>query len=209
MKKTLLLGVILALLLSAPASAGTNPFYSRIDALCNLPEISVTVPATSEIFINPYRLSIAVEADETSAQIITAPACIENKSQVPISVSVAATGTVNEGSNLRLVSTTTGGEGTKKQAFIYFEMKASDTSNPPVSFWDAEYNAEKHVIVRVGSGRIKKNIAVLSAVDGTERFGAFRLTGDCTATPYSGWTEDDGISVELTFTFTPLARPGI
>lgn len=203
MKKTLLLGVALVLLLTAPAFAAS--YNTRIDAQCNLPEISVVVPTEAEVFINPYRLPIFVEADESTAQIVSTPAYIENKSVVPINVTVTVTGAAKEGSDMTLSSTPTEGAGTRKKAFVYFEIQASNSVGQVN--WDSEYDVEKHLIVRT-TAKTKKNIVDLDAVDGTNRFGAFRLTGDCSTSPKGGWAETDGIDVEIVFTFMPLPRPG-
>ena len=196
MKKKLLLCMILALLLSvsAPALASGN---TRIDALCNLPEISVIVPATAEVFINPYRLPLSIESDETTAQIVSTPACIENKSKVPISVTATLTSALKEGSNMRLIMTSKG-------AFVYFEMQAAPS--PDQVEWDSAYDMEKHQIVRLGTTRPKKNMVVIAQADQPNHFGSFRLTGDCVAFPKIPWTEADGIDVEIAFTFTPLMR---
>lgn len=204
MKKTFLLGIILVMLLSvsAPAFASGN---TRVDVQCNLPDISVVVPATAEIYINPYKLSISVEADESTAQIISTPACIENKSEVPISVTATITGAIKEGSDMTLTSTPTAGTGTRKRAFVYFEIQASSSAGQ--ANWDSEYDAEKHLIVRT-TAKTRKNIVTLDAADGVNRFGAFHLTGDCATFPKGGWAETDGIDVEIVFTFTPLPRPG-
>lgn len=206
MKKKLLLCMSLALLLSvsAPAFASGN---TRIDALCNLPEISVIVPATAEVFINPYKLPLSIESDETTAQIVSTPACIENRSKVPISVTATLTCALKEGSDMRLYSTSTQDPDltlTSKGAFVYFEIQAASGLNQVA--WDSEYAMEKHQIVRLGTTRPKKNMAVIAQADQTNHFGVFRLTGDCVAFPKIPWTEADGIDVEIAFTFTPLMR---
>ena len=206
MKKIGLFCVVLALILSAvsPAcAAGTDGGQTVITALCELPEISVVVPATAEGFINPYEMPVTIESGESTAQIISTPACIENQSEVPLRIGVTVTAKVWEGSSLFLSGTSTGGTGTLKRAFVYFEMQASDTAVPPDSIWDAEYDPAKHIIVRPFEMPEKK-LAILSAADGDAPYGAFRLSGDCTASPREAWTEDDGIDVKIAFTFTAL-----
>lgn len=203
-KKVLLCTALVLLLLVTPAFASS--YSTKIDVLCNLPDISVVVPATAEVFINPYKIPIAIESNESAAQIVSTPACIENKSKVPISVTATVTGAVKEGSDMALTSTPTEGAGTRKRAFVYFEIQASRSANQAT--WDSEYDIEKHLIVRT-TAKTMKNIVTLDAADGVNRFGVFRLTGDCTVFPKGGWAETDGIDVEIAFTFTPLPRPGI
>lgn len=207
MKKTCLFFVVLALLLSltTPAlAAGEGGSQTEITALCELPEISVVVPGSAEVFINPYQIPVTIGSTESTAQIVSTPACIENQSEVPVQVGVTAIAEDREGSSsLLLTSSSTGGTGVVKRAFVYFEIQASGTADPPQSIWDAEYDSSKHLAVRSFSLPERK-LVTLSAADGACPFGAFRLAGDCTANPREPWTEADGINVKITFTFTPL-----
>ena len=205
MKKKVLLCVVLVLLLSGTAFASGNQHNTEVDTRCNLPEVSVTVPSSAEVFINPYKLPITIESTETTAQIISTPACIENQSEVPISVSVTVTGTIKEESDMRLYSYSTQDPDlalTSKAAFVYFEMQAAAGLNQ--ASWDSEYDLDKHLVVRSGTSRLKKNIAVIAQADQPKHFGVFRLTGDCVPVPRYPWTEADGIEVEIAFTFAPL-----
>lgn len=205
MKKKLLVCVILALLLPGVSPAYAEGGSTRIDALCNLPEIYVTVPATAEVYINPYEIPVEIDGASLDQQIISTPAAIENKSDVPISVAVVVDGAVKAGSDMRLSSVSTKSLDTiAKCAFVYFEMQASSSSSQAV--WDSEFDAAKHPIVRYGEGRQINNVAALDQADKPNHFGVFRLTGDCIRTPSPAWTEEDGIDVKIVFTFTPLMR---
>lgn len=212
MKKSCLFCVILALMLSitVPALASDGGPQTEITALCLLPEISVIVPASAEVFINPYEIPIDIGSTASTAQIISTPVCIENRSEVPLDVGVTAVATEQEGSgSLLLAGSPTGGTGAIKRVFIYFEMQTSNTATPPQSIWDAEFDSAKHLVVRNFEMPARKMVT-LSAVDGDSRFGAFRLAGDCSANPVvDPWTEEDGINVKISFTFTPLPRPGV
>ena len=205
MKKTCLFCVILVMivLLSVPAFAAEESHQTEIIALCELPEISVVVPTTAEVFINPYQIPVTIESTTSTAQIVSTPACIENKSKVPMRVGVTVTGTVWENSSLLLSGLPTTGAGAIKRAFVYFEMQASDTATPPQSSWDAAYDAQKHLAVR-DFELPERKMVTLSAAGGTKPFGAFRLSGDCSTAPIEAWTEEDGIDVKIVFTFTPL-----
>lgn len=210
MKMQGLFCVVLALILSLASPAyATEADGNRtvITALCELPEISVVVPTSAEVFINPYELPIDIGSTASTAQIISTPVCIENKSEVPLEVGVSAIAEEREGSSsLLLTGASTGGTGAIKRAFVYFEIQATNTADPPASIWDTDFNAEKHLVVRSFELPARKMVT-LSAADGDTPYGAFRLTGDCSANPVVGsWTEADGITVKVTFTFTPLPR---
>lgn len=207
MKKKLLLGVILVLLLSltAPAYAAQNGCTTKIDTLCNLPEIQVTVPATAEVYINPFEIPVEIDGASITEQIVSTPASIENRSDVPLKVTVAVTGGIKAASSMRLVtSSTRGGTSRTKSAFVYFEIQASNSASSAV--WDSTFNSTKHIVVRDGEGRPVKDVVTLDQAGKPNHFGVFRLTGDCVPTPRDAWTEDDGIDVKIAFTFTPLMR---
>lgn len=207
MKKRILLLVVLALVLSTQAFASREQYSTKIDAVCNLPEISVIVPATAEIFINPYQLTLSIEGTNTNAQIVSSPACIENKSEVPLSVTVTLNCDVDPKSDMRLVTSSTRGENiNRKYAFIYFEIQANNSSNANRATWDSEFDEERHIIVRDGETRPRTNMVTIDQADRSNHFGAFRLTGDCVSEPRDPWTESDKIDVAITFTFTPLPR---
>ena len=199
----------ISMIASAYAVPASNFFNTQIVAIYQEPEISVIVPSTAEVLINPYRIPVTIGTEDTTAQIISTPACIKNLSQVPISVSASVVGKVKDGSDMRLVASTTqpssGKPSTTKNAFIYFEMQAAESDDPDDVYWDETFDAKKHVIVRT-TAKTLKNIARIGMAEDSDCYGAFRLTGDCVAAPKKGWTEDDGIDVEISFTFTPLPR---
>ena len=208
MKKTGLFCVVLALMLSvsAPAAAaGDAGNQTTITALCELPEISVVVPSTAEVLINPYEVPVDIGSIASTAQIISTPVCIENQSEVPISVGVSTLAEEKEGSGSILFSgVPTGGTGAIKRVFMYFEIHASDTANPPQSIWDAAFDSEKHLLVRNFSLPERK-MATLSAAGEGKEYGVFRLAGDCSANPVADpWTEADGVNVKISFSFKPL-----
>lgn len=207
MKRRILSCVVIALLLLAmpyPASADVHEgATTEITALCNLPEILVTVPATAQVFINPYEMPVEIDGASLTEQIVSTPAAIENKSEVPLSVTVTLTSSVDTGSDMRLVTSSTKGEETSwKYAFIYFE--AQTVSNPNQVTWDSEFDEEKHIVLREGEGRPREDMVTIAQADQANHFCAFRLTGDCVPAPRDPWTESDQLNVSIMFTFVPL-----
>lgn len=175
-----------------------------INGSCELAEINVTVPTSGDIYLNPYKMPVEIDGESINDQIVSTPTIIQNKSEVPLSVDVTVTGTVNEGSNMILSSTSMQDiVTTAKKAFIYFEIKPTSTDDSSTAAWDSEFDPQKHIVVRTVS-RFKKKMITLAADGEDGCYGAFRLTGDCVVSPRSSWTEADGISVEIAFTFHPL-----
>lgn len=208
MKRRILSCVVIALLLLAvPCTASAKVqegATTEITASCNLPEILVTVPATAQVFINPYEMPVEIDGASLTEQIVSTPAAIENKSEVPLSVTVTLTGKVDTDSDMRLVTSSTKGGSSWKYAFIYFEAQA--VSNPNQVVWDSEFDEEKHIVLRDGEGRPRENMVTIAQADQADHFCAFRLTGDCVPAPRDPWTESDQLKVSIMFTFVPLYR---
>lgn len=204
MKKRLALCLIAALLLLPPVPARASSGNTVITAEPYLPDIKieVVVPASGNVYINPNRLPIEVDASIENKQIISDSLAIENLSDVPLSVSVEVTGTIKSGSDLRLASESTVGEDTTaKRAFMFFEIQS--VSDPSAVTWSNVYREDKHILIRE-STRTGKNIIILGAADQAKRYGVFRVNGDCVQNPRDAWTEKDGVEVEVAFTFSPL-----
>lgn len=214
MKRKGLLCAILALILlfsTQPASAAllTNQRATIITAPCKLPVIRVTVPTSASVYLNPFQIPVRIGDVESDEQIITTPAAIANMSEVPVEVNVTVLGKVASGSDMAMAPAPTGGAGTDKSAFIYFEMLQADTPDADEVQWEPVYNASKHIALRNGETVSQANIVTLPAktLDGEVAEGGyapFRLAGDVVKKPTTAWTKRDGVIVTVSFTFTPI-----
>lgn len=201
-----LLALLMALSSAPVAAAADNEYSTVITAECLLPDvmIQVVVPAESKVYVNPQSLPVKIDGKIVESQIISEPSCIENQSEVPLAIAATVTGTIKSGSNMILSSASTQGVATtSKKAFIYFEMKASDSSDVSLVEWDDAYDENYHILVRTAA-KTKKDFLILGAKGAQGSFGAFRLAGDCVANPQIAWTAEDGVDVDVAFTFTPM-----
>lgn len=147
-----------------------------------------------------------------SEQIISSPATIANLSEVPVAVNVRIASQVKPGSTMTLASAPTGGAGTEKSAFVYFEIKQTNSDDPETVQWAPSYDAAKHIAVTTGEPVTRQNIMTLPArtLDGEvaeNGYASFRLTGDAVKEPTDAWSNKDGVIVLVAFTFTPLSYP--
>jgi hypothetical protein len=205
-KLTALLTACLVMLSVFPANvvAASTP-STKITASCVFPDIDieVTVPTDTYAYLNPKKVTVSSSGKILPGQmILSAPAWIENKSLVPISVSASITTTVKSSSTMKLRTATTKGAGlTTKEAFVYFEMHAAaDTSD---SGWDSGYDASKHILVTAGTNA-KNDFVTLDQAGGTKPYGMFRLSGDCVAEPTTAWNSKDSFTSKVVFTFKAL-----
>jgi hypothetical protein len=203
-KLTALLAVFLVMFSVLPTSAAAagNQRSTDISVECTLPniEIEVTVPSNASVAINPYGLDVTIRETVSDEQILFDTAYITNETEVPISVSASVTASINEGSDMQLLKRTT--KGLKiKAAFVYLEMQAVESEDPDDIDWDSSYNAKKHIIVSETTSE-KADFVTIGAASQDDHYGAFQLTGDCVTSPRNDpWTEDDGFTAKIVFTF--------
>jgi len=205
-----LLASTLAGSLCAPAYAANHA--TVISAKTLMPDVSVTVSGTKNVYVNPFKIPVTIGTENESGQVISLPEFIENESNVPVSVSVTVSGEIKEGSDMALSSSSTDGQGTAKRAFLYFEMKAVGPDDDVNSVqWDGTYDEDIDIVVRT-SPKLKKNMITLAAAsDENGRVmpggvGVFHLAGDAVENPRYEWTASDGVDVTIAFTFTPVSR---
>lgn len=199
------------LLFSQPSAEAllSNERSTVIEGLARLPVINVIVPVSANVIINPFELPVWIGGEESEAQIISSSSYLVNASEVPMNVGITVTGRVKEGSDMTLASSPTGGNGSQKQAFIYFEIQKSSTNEPEGVTWDTSYDPSKHILVIEGTPNGKSDLLRLPAITREREVAAggcapFRLTGDAVRNPTNEWTGKDGIYVTVAFTFTPL-----
>jgi invasion protein IalB len=184
-----------------------------IAGACSLPAVTidVVVPTSTNTYINPSKVSVKLNGTISDAQIVTETGCIENRSVVPISVSATVTATLKKKSTMTLSSTSVPSSSKAKQAFVFFQMKAVDSSysDPKSVSWDTTYDPNKHILV-TESTRSKTDFITLDKYDPdaggdtAKRCGAFMLTGNCSVNPTDAWTSKDGFTATIVFTFKAL-----
>ena len=218
MKRKRLLCAVLALVLLFSAQPTAAALFANqreivIDANCRLPVIKVAVPTSAKVYINPFALPVSVNGRNEERQIISSPLWIANRSDAAIEVDVTVTGAVKAESTMTLASSPTGGAGTDKKAFVYFEIQQADDPDYDYVKWDPVYDSSKHIVVTEGVPITKKNIVTLPALTLDNEvapggYAPFRLSGDAVKTPANAWTTKDGLNVTVAFTFTPLPYNG-
>jgi hypothetical protein len=218
-KWTALLSVLLlvcSVLSMSAVAADTESVTNRalkLTGACSVPTITVVVPGTtSKTYINPKSVAVNLSGKISDAQIVSEPTCIQNMSEVPISVSVSIVGSIKSGSTMKLVKTSTkDSTSTAKQAFVFFQMLTTDQSDPwdDSLYWTGTYDADKHIVLTT-STTTKKDFITLDAApadedsDPTKCYGAMLLYGDCIILPKDPWTTKDGFTAKITFTFKAL-----
>lgn len=216
---SLALACVMCVSLAVPAFAAGNT-QTDITATYTPPVISVIVPQTAAAFINPLGLDIDVASGVTLSgrQIISAPMSLKNQSATDLQVGATVSVEVNDSSDLRFVSTSTGGaSAATKSVFAYIQAKqdkdlvgnTTTVTDAAIATaygnWEASaYSATTDIVVNSAMPATKDNLVILRAADvsGTT-FSAYkagsvalvRLAGDCTSTLTTG---DGWVKTETT-----------
>ena len=179
----------------------------------NSPTIKVTVPASADIIINPFKMEYTNDSITTpnKSQVISAEQSIKNESDVAVAVNVAELkAEPSEG-------VTSGGKVTAKTAFMYLEVV--DKNATFAEKYDAKAATQMAIPGIAASdtktkAASKTNIITLGKKADATAEAKFKIGGDVVANPTKidtsskatiddPWTSSDTISVKLKLTFTP------
>lgn len=185
----------------------------------NSPTINVTVPASADIIINPFKMEYTNDSITTpnKSQVISAEQSIKNESDVAVAVNVAELkAEPSEGVTLATTSTS-GGKVTAKTAFMYLEVV--DKNATFAEKYDAKAATQMAIPGIAASdtktkAASKTNIITLGKKADATAEAKFKIGGDVVANPTKidtsskatiddPWTSSDTISVKLKLTFTP------
>jgi chemotaxis protein histidine kinase CheA len=196
------LALCLALTLNVPLCAAAADLPTEDDDLVAVPEtpddlIEVTVPATGQITINPYRMHVVVDAEtgETSRdQIVHQAQTLVNHTDFPVAVNVSLSAAFPAASNARFVTAPPDRSSQEKDVFLYVEFQ-----NDPDQWLDGYVGADNQLIV-TDQVMDAENVMTL-APNGQ---GSFHFSGAMAAGDYPMWSADDAFSVNMVFSFTSL-----
>lgn len=161
-------------------------------------------------------------------KIVTAPMALKNKTKMTLGVNVTLTGTVAATSDMRLAAEPLAADDTSKSAFVYLQAAPSTLAGATSAVtatavatafaaWEpAAYSANNDLILGTRAAS-KENIVTLKAAK-MDSNGAFeeykagsiafvRLAGDAVASPRTAWTDDDGFTANIAYTFAPVVIP--
>ncbi|MCD7731778.1 MAG: hypothetical protein LUI05_09855 [Oscillospiraceae bacterium] len=166
-----------------------------VDVTTNVPTLSVTVPTTAEIVINPYKLTVTTDAGDSTDTVISAEQEISNASDCAVSITVTGAVTVPETSSAVVATAALKGTETTKSVFLYVEGVAGDTA-----FADAYAKADNQLALSTKSA--SKTLMTLDATSGT---GKVKIDGEAATAPTEAWTTADTVTVALAYKIAPVA----
>lgn len=165
------------------------------------PLINVVVPDAGTVIVNPYRLPVMVDGQETREQIAGGVLLLENHSNVAVDVSVSAAGSAQGG--VVLTTRPPAEDAPEKEVFLYAEFQATESYGQTVS-WQDFFSDTPNQLQVPPYGSAKDGLMRLEASGLPYSWGAVRLSGSAAAHPAQPWEAGDGFHVSLAFTFTPV-----
>jgi len=219
----LALAMIFTLCVSAFAD-DPDPNEFSATATVKIPSISVTVPSTQPLFINPMGFEVkiadgtAAGADDeantkTSNKIVSPVFIISNASPMKLDVNVIASATpATTNKALTLATAPIATDDTKNSVFIYaqFGEVSGDDGEETLASASSSYTAPAdsattfpQLALTTKAPTKPVNVGtVAKGGDDPAKFG-FQFLGDCTANPKLDWNAGDSVDVKMIFSFKP------
>lgn len=222
---TTFLAMAMAATLTAPAfasSAAANKV--QVEGAINLPTINVVLPTTASMTLNPYKLNVKLDKNDTTGsedQIISPLMTVKNLSNIGVQVGATVTGTLGKGSTATFKNATAAAVTTGKEVFVYVKFLIGDSDMEATDITAEASPATGGMVVILSDTEtdvvaLKPSIAadttnktnILAATSDTKNPAedgvlGFRFFGDMSKV--TDWTDKDTVGATIAFTFTPVA----
>ena len=161
------------------------------------PVISVSVPDSGCVVVNPYRLEVVRDGIASNQQIVSPAMVLQNRSAVPVRVDAKATGTVPPGSEAELVPFAPPPDAAGKEVFLFLEFQGFWGNDP---LWSGQFTDGANQLAVGSQGTAKEGVMTMEAGGA----GALRVFGAAAEAPAEPWTAADTVNVSVVFTFAAL-----
>ena len=171
-----------------------------------IPVISVEVPDSGHILINPYRLKVQHGSDTVQDEIISDTSVLVNRSNVALSVQASAIGWAEDSSSaVRFVDDVNDMQ--NKDLFVYYEFQNASDQSGDVR-WSGSYSgASNQLVVRNGANaasELSEVLTIPAADDDSPTYVALRAFGSASVPSAGSWKKTDTVNIRVAFTFIPV-----
>jgi len=226
-KKFLSMVLALAMIFTLCVSAFADDEF-KATATVKIPSITVTVPQTGTLFINPMGFTVKIADGEaasnddeantkTNSKIVSPIYTISNGSPMKLDVNVIGSVTPDSANKALTIATAPiSSDDTKNSVFIYTQFGAvtgddgEETFSPAPAAYTVPADSattfpQLALTTKVPTKAV--NVGTVAAGgDDPAKFG-FQFLGDCTANPKLDWNAGDKVEVNLIFSFKPNLTP--
>lgn len=224
MKKivSMFLALVMALALAVPAFASSGKV--DVAGAINLPTINVVLPTAATITVNPYKLNVKLDKNDTTGsedQIISPLMTVKNLSNIGVQVGANVKGVLGKGSTATFKNATAAAGTTAKEVFVYVKFLIGDADMEATDITAETTPSTGGMVVILSDtetdvATLKPGIAadttnktnILAATSDTKNPAedgvlGFRFFGD--VSKVTDWTDKDTVGATIAFTFTPVA----
>lgn len=211
MKKlfALFLAIAMCMALAVPVFAEDPNRTTTYSLSLEEPTINVTVPTAATVKLNPYQIKVtlaAIGAEDAQGSILAGKMYLANKSNVPLKMSLVATGSIPSGSSAAFA--TAAPESTEKNRKVFMFIDVADTVEGAVptdaALSAVTYDASNTKQGIIKAGDLKMNdiltIPVPSDAD-AGNYVTIQIGGACATSPTEKWTSADVVNLSIAFTF--------
>lgn len=204
------------------ADLGTTGTNVTINGTVKTPAVKVKLPATMDIWYNPYGLEVDTGVND---QVLTAGLTIENLSDADVAIyakSLKATlpTTTTKGAEVKLLTKAPTAADTTKSAMLVMRTIVGDAAAPDpdtiskdlTTIKAATATTEGDIVISTADLKSEVLLAKLEkvAANGKATFKGTCVTkvvGAMTQAPTYPWTDEDKIDLTATFTVKPTTIP--
>lgn len=165
--------------------------------------IDVTVPGNGELVINPHRLPVELNGQTVRDQIVNGGQILTNHSAVPITVSASLLVNTEQSGGLTVTSQHIAEGEPEKLAYLYVEFQNLPDSEAAAN-WSGGYTGASNQLLASNETAAEREVLQIEAGNESPAYAAYRLFGELSENPETGWHSGDRMSVTVSFTFRPV-----
>lgn len=183
------------------------------------PTVSVTIDATGTVLLNPYQIKVTnngLGAEDATGSVLAAKYYVKNKSDVPLKMSITATGAIPEGSAATFANAAPDATEKNRKVFLFVDVGAVTEGAAPTDpalcaatydatkLYDATTKTGSQGVLKSGDLKLTDVLTITVPTDAANgNYVPIQIGGSCATTPTDAWTANDKVSVSMVFSFTP------
>lgn len=204
------LAIAMCMALAVPVFAAQTPNRTMAYSLdMETPTVNVTVPASATVKLNPYQIKVTlatIGAENAQGSILAGTQYLVNKSNVPLKMSLVATGSIPNGSNAAF--STSAPDATEKNRKVFMFVAVGDpvegAAPTDAALSNVTYSATdtKQGVIKAGDVKMNDILTIPVPADASDgNYVPIDIGGACATTPTDAWAATDVVALSLAFTF--------
>lgn len=222
------LAIVMCMALAVPALAASVASGTVYSATVQNYTVAVTASANNTIILNPYQVALKPSeivtggrGDDISPAVFAPTLVLKSTSNVPLKMTLTATGAIPENSNAAFSATPIVDGEKNRKVFLYLAIdnvgpKDSDNEGPQITdsltaanvpaydaskVWSTSNTRGTQAVFKAGDVKMT-DVCVIAVPEANKgSYVAINIGGECAKSPTVGWTAADKVSISLAYTF--------